>query len=122
MRPCLSERSVPQVSRQGAQNAVELSQCRSKLQRAEHMLTAAYAANAAMQVRLQQVCCSVKPVMPFTLSTKGPHEDMPLLQQRSALQCCLLHTRLCLICSELFHPAFTCVEGTPLSMLPECVY
>ena len=43
-----------QVSRQGARKAVELSQCRSKLQRAEHMLTAAYAANAAMQVRLQQ--------------------------------------------------------------------
>lgn len=52
-----------QVSRQGAKKAVELSQCRSKLQRAEHMLTAAYAANAAMQVRLQQVhaglCCVV---------------------------------------------------------------
>ena len=43
-----------QVSRQLASKCAELTRCQSELQQVQHMLAAAYAANAAMQVRFTQ--------------------------------------------------------------------
>ena len=43
-----------QVSRQLASKCAELTRCQSELQQVQHMLAAAYAANAALQVRFTQ--------------------------------------------------------------------
>ena len=53
---------VLQVSRQLAGKCAELVQSQSELRQSHHMLAAAYAANAALQVRFQHVsvlCCAV---------------------------------------------------------------
>ncbi len=43
-----------QVSRQLASKCAELVRCQTELHQVHHMLTAAYAANAALQVRFRQ--------------------------------------------------------------------
>ncbi len=45
---------VMQVSRQLASKCAELVQCQTELHQVHHMLAAAYAANAALQVRFRQ--------------------------------------------------------------------
>ena len=45
----------PKVSGQLASKCAELTRCQTELRQAQHMLAAAYAANAAMQVRFQHV-------------------------------------------------------------------
>ena len=47
-----------QVSWQLAGKCAELTRCQSDLRQAHHMLAAAYAANAALQVRFQHVSLS----------------------------------------------------------------
>ncbi len=45
---------IVQVSRQLAGKCAEVTRCQAELHQVQHMLAAAYAANAALQVRLQQ--------------------------------------------------------------------
>lgn len=52
-----TKRPLVQVSGQLAGKCAELMQSQSELRQAHHMLAAAYAANAALQVRFQHVSC-----------------------------------------------------------------
>ena len=58
LKSCMASnvhRPLLQVSRQLAGKCAELVQSHSELRQAHHMLAAAYAANAALQVRFQHV-------------------------------------------------------------------
>lgn len=60
-----------QVSGQLAGKCAELMQSQSDLRQAHHMLAAAYAANAALQLRFQHVSVATPPMHNYLLSLAG---------------------------------------------------